>query len=120
MVGLPHPTPGPGQQWPPWPVETHKEAPADERVPGAGRGPPQAARHQRACLRAQEDRPPRQVRPATVLFARVKLERMADPAVERPAVAEATLEVSGHPLRAHAAAEELEEAVDLLEDRLRQ
>jgi ribosome-associated translation inhibitor RaiA len=45
---------------------------------------------------------------------------MADPAVERPAVAEATLEVSGHPLRAHAAAGQLEEAVDLLEDRLRQ
>jgi ribosome-associated translation inhibitor RaiA len=44
---------------------------------------------------------------------------MADPAVERPAVAEATLEVNGHPLRAHAAADHLEEAVDLLEDRLR-
>jgi len=58
--------------------------------------------------------------PRPVLFARVKLERMADPAVERPAVAEATLEVSGHPLRAHAAAGQLEEAVDLLEDRLRQ
>jgi ribosome-associated translation inhibitor RaiA len=58
--------------------------------------------------------------PRPVLFARIKLERMADPAVERPAVAEATLEVSGHLLRAHAAAGRLEEAVDLLEDRLRQ
>lgn len=59
--------------------------------------------------------------PRPVLFARVELQRLADPAVRRPALAEATLLLRGHRLRAHAhaAASDLQEAVDQLQDRLR-
>ncbi len=54
-----------------------------------------------------------------VLFAHVVLQRAADPARERPAMAEATLDVNGTPVRAHVAAEHMWEAIDLLEERLR-
>jgi hypothetical protein len=54
-----------------------------------------------------------------VLFARVKLGLSTDPAVERPASAQATLDVDGTVVRAHVAAHEMSEAVDLLERRLR-
>ncbi len=54
-----------------------------------------------------------------VLYARVKLTHMANPAVERPtAIAQAILDVNGRPLRAHVAATAVIEAVDLLQDRL--
>ncbi|MFF4137301.1 HPF/RaiA family ribosome-associated protein [Streptomyces mirabilis] len=53
-----------------------------------------------------------------VLYARVKLTHMANPAVERPAIAQANLDVNGRPLRAHVAATAVIEAVDLLQDRL--
>ena len=54
-----------------------------------------------------------------VLHARVTLHLHGDPAVERPAVAKASLEVGGRPVRAHVAAEQMVEAIDLLERRLR-
>jgi ribosomal subunit interface protein len=54
-----------------------------------------------------------------ILFAQVKLTLEPNPARERPARAEASLDLNGHPVRAHVAAGQLEEAVDLLEVRLR-
>lgn len=59
------------------------------------------------------------IAPRRVLHARVVLEQLDDPALERPAVAKATLDVSGRIVRAHVAAAEMTEAVDLLADRLR-
>jgi RNA polymerase-binding transcription factor DksA len=56
---------------------------------------------------------------APVLHARVKLDTAPDPAVERPALAEAAVDVNGRLVRAHVAAHTLHEAVDLLEPRLR-
>ncbi len=56
---------------------------------------------------------------APVLFARVKLAWEPDPAQPRPARAEVLLDVNGEPLRVHAAAHEMTEAVDVLADRLR-
>ncbi|GHJ33830.1 hypothetical protein TPA0910_82630 [Streptomyces hygroscopicus subsp. sporocinereus] len=53
-----------------------------------------------------------------VLFARVRLTHMANPAMERPALAQANLDVGGRPVRAHVAATTVTEAVDLLQDRL--
>ena len=53
-----------------------------------------------------------------VLFARVKLTIESDPARSRPALAEATLDVNGDVVRAHVAAHEITEAIDLLERRL--
>lgn len=55
---------------------------------------------------------------APILFVEVKLDLEANPAVERPARAEAVLDVNGDPVRAHVAAHDLPEAIDLLEDRL--
>jgi hypothetical protein len=54
-----------------------------------------------------------------VLHGRVTLRVHADPAVERPAIAKAALDVGGRPVRAHVAAEQMVEAIDLLERRLR-
>jgi ribosome-associated translation inhibitor RaiA len=54
-----------------------------------------------------------------VLEVRVKLAVAPDPAVERPALAEAALDVNGHLVRAQVAARTTHEAVDLLQDRLR-
>lgn len=54
-----------------------------------------------------------------VLFARVKLAVEADPARARPARAEAMLDVNGEPVRARAEARTMPEAVDRLEQRLR-
>jgi ribosome-associated translation inhibitor RaiA len=54
-----------------------------------------------------------------VLFARVKLAFEPDPARLRPARAEAMLDLNGEPLRAHATARTMAEAVDGLEHRLR-
>lgn len=53
-----------------------------------------------------------------VLSARVRLTHAGDPAVERPALAQAVLDLDGHLLRAHTAARTMHEAIDLLEDRL--
>ena len=57
--------------------------------------------------------------PRPVLFARVILREETNPSVERRAVAEASLDVSGRLVRAQVAARRMREAVDLLEDRLR-
>ncbi|MGZ4393593.1 MAG: ribosome hibernation promotion factor [Gaiellaceae bacterium] len=57
--------------------------------------------------------------PRPVLHARIVLRVQPDPALERPAIAKASLDVSGRPVRAHVAAEHMIEAIDLLERRLR-
>jgi ribosome-associated translation inhibitor RaiA len=54
-----------------------------------------------------------------VLFARVKLTKLPDPAVERPMVAQANLDVDGRVVRAQVAAATAREAIDRLEARLR-
>lgn len=53
-----------------------------------------------------------------ILWAQVRLTVEPNPARDRPAVAEATLGVNGTPVRAQVAARDLDEAVDLLEERL--
>jgi len=57
--------------------------------------------------------------PGRVLFVRVKLALAADPAVDRPATVQATIDAGGRIIRAQAAARTLREATDLLHDRLR-
>ncbi|WP_204079496.1 sigma 54 modulation/S30EA ribosomal C-terminal domain-containing protein [Mycobacterium riyadhense] len=54
-----------------------------------------------------------------VLHARVKLTRHRDPALQRPVVAQANLDVDGRLVRAQAQAETAREAVDVLAARLR-
>ncbi|MBG0815587.1 hypothetical protein [Planomonospora sp. ID82291] len=54
-----------------------------------------------------------------VLFARVRLGLACDPALARPASAQALLEVNGRPVRAHAEARTVHDAIALLTDRLR-
>jgi ribosome-associated translation inhibitor RaiA len=83
------------------------------RTDGLGRGARDYARSKITHLARYSPRP--------VLFARVELQRLPDPAVRQPALAEATLLLRGHRLRAHAhaAAGDLQEAVDQLQDRLR-
>ncbi|OBG61809.1 HPF/RaiA family ribosome-associated protein [Mycobacterium sp. E735] len=54
-----------------------------------------------------------------VLHARVRLTRHRDPAVQRPVVAQANLDVDGRPVRAQVQADTAWEAVDLLAARLR-
>ncbi|PZH10800.1 hypothetical protein C1I97_13540 [Streptomyces sp. NTH33] len=82
-------------------VETHGQMP-----PGAG----EYAREKVGALTGRTREP--------VLFARVKLTHMANPAVERPAIAQADLDVNGRQVRAHVAARTMTEAVDLLQNRL--
>ena len=53
-----------------------------------------------------------------VLFARIKLNVEPDPARDRPAIVQAFLDVNGKPVRAHTAAHDLREAIDLVEERL--
>ncbi|MGE5292971.1 MAG: sigma 54 modulation/S30EA ribosomal C-terminal domain-containing protein [Micromonosporaceae bacterium] len=57
--------------------------------------------------------------PEPVLFARVKLTMAADPAVERPAIAESNLDLNGRLIRAQAVAGTMREAVEHMSDRLR-
>lgn len=54
-----------------------------------------------------------------ILFAQVKLTLESKPSLERPALAECTLDVNGQPVRAHVAGHDMLEAIDLLDDRLR-
>jgi hypothetical protein len=54
-----------------------------------------------------------------ILHARVRLTRMPDPAVARPAIAQANLDVNGRLVRAQAVAVTEREAIDLLQERLR-
>lgn len=54
-----------------------------------------------------------------VLFVRVKLTMAADPAVERPAIAQVNLDLNGRLIRAQADAESMRGAIDRLSDRLK-
>jgi len=54
-----------------------------------------------------------------VLFARVKLAMNADPAVERPAIAQVSVDLNGQLIRARAAGSTMREAVGHACDRLR-
>jgi ribosome-associated translation inhibitor RaiA len=54
-----------------------------------------------------------------VLFVRVKLTVSADPAVERPAIAQVNLDLNGRLIRAQADAESMREAIDRLSSRLK-
>ena len=62
----------------------------------------------------------RRYAPEPVLFAKVRLAVAADPAVARPALAQASLDVNGRIVRAQVAAETLRAATDRLHDRLRE
>lgn len=53
-----------------------------------------------------------------ILHIRVRLTEAGDPAVSRPAIAQANLDLNGRLLRAHVAAPTMREAIDLLHDRL--
>jgi ribosomal subunit interface protein len=53
-----------------------------------------------------------------VLYCEVELDYAPDPARERPALVEATVDVNGQPVRAHVAAGEIMEAIDLMVERL--
>lgn len=55
-----------------------------------------------------------------ILHVRIKLTVSRDPALSRPALAQANVDVNGRLLRGHIAAPTLREAVDLLQGRLRQ
>jgi ribosome-associated translation inhibitor RaiA len=55
-----------------------------------------------------------------VLHARVRVTHHADPAVERPVTAQVNIDVNGRLVRARVRAQSDREAIDLLEDRLRQ
>lgn len=57
---------------------------------------------------------------APILYAKVRITRHHDPAVERPVIAQANLDVNGRLVRAQVSAETATEAIDLLHDRLRQ
>ncbi|MFC8245907.1 sigma 54 modulation/S30EA ribosomal C-terminal domain-containing protein [Streptomyces chartreusis] len=91
---------------------TPQEAP-EVQVETSGRLPPHAAGYARDKVRAVlgQAREP-------VLFARVRLARTANPAVERPVTAQANVDVNGRPARAHVAGQTATAAVDLLQDRL--
>lgn len=54
-----------------------------------------------------------------VLSARVRISRHPDPAIAEPCVARACLDLNGRPVRAHAAAPTVKQAVDRVRDRLR-
>jgi ribosome-associated translation inhibitor RaiA len=54
-----------------------------------------------------------------ILFVRVTLILEPDPARERPAIAQAVLDVNGRPVRAHVASRDMREAINHLEERLR-
>jgi ribosomal subunit interface protein len=54
-----------------------------------------------------------------ILYVQVKLTLAGNPSRERPALAEASFDVNGRQIRAHVAAHDFTEAVDLLVDRLR-
>jgi ribosome-associated translation inhibitor RaiA len=56
--------------------------------------------------------------PEPVLFVRVKLTQAPDPARERPAHAQVTVDINGDLIRAHVAAPSMTEAVDLVRARL--
>lgn len=54
-----------------------------------------------------------------VLYSRVTLATLADPALPRPALASIRVDFNGRPINAHAAAPTVPEAISLAGDRLR-
>lgn len=54
-----------------------------------------------------------------VLHASIRLRQAADPAQARPAKARATIDLNGEPLRSHASGATMSEAIDRLDQRLR-
>jgi ribosomal subunit interface protein len=56
--------------------------------------------------------------PGPILDVSIRLRHEADPARERPAVVEASLDIDGRPVRSQVAAPTMREAIDLLESRL--
>jgi len=56
--------------------------------------------------------------PEPVLFARVKLSVATDPAVQRPALAQANIDLNGRPIRAQATGRTMREAIERTCDRL--
>ena len=54
-----------------------------------------------------------------ILFTRVTLSYAGDPSVERRALARVNMDWNGRPIRAHAASETMREAIDSLQERLR-
>ncbi|MGR3938860.1 ribosome hibernation promotion factor [Streptomyces sp. BRA346] len=87
--------------------------PLEIQVESRGQIPPGAVEYAREKVAALIGRTR-----GPVLFARVKLTHMANPAMKRPALAQANLDVNGRPARAHVAAVTVPEAIDLLQDRL--
>ena len=87
----------------------------DVQVEAAGRLPSGSAEYARRKIEHVLRRISR-----PVLFARVRLSTMADPAVSRPAIVQVNLDVDGRLIRAHVAAQTVREAVDLVEERLRE
>lgn len=53
-----------------------------------------------------------------VLYARIRLDRIANPAASRPVTARAEIDLNGRVVHAEASADTPYEAVDLLQDRL--
>jgi ribosome-associated translation inhibitor RaiA len=53
-----------------------------------------------------------------VWFTRMKLTQARNPSMERPALAEITVDIEGEVVRAHVAASQIREAIDLLRSRL--
>lgn len=56
--------------------------------------------------------------PRPILFCRVELEQVTNPAADRPSRAKGTIDVSGRIVRAQVAADDMAEAIDKLEARL--
>ncbi|MDH2387907.1 sigma 54 modulation/S30EA ribosomal C-terminal domain-containing protein [Streptomyces sp. HNM0663] len=85
----------------------------DVQVEKRGRVSSGEIAYARDKVRAVLDRAPK-----PVLFARVRVTRRANPAMDRPVIAQANLDVNGKPARAHVAGGSATEAADLLQDRL--
>ena len=83
-------------------IITHGDVPAEARA--------DAERKIRALLRHAH---------GPILHARVRLDRLADPAVPKPVTVQVNLDVNGRLVRAQAAAPSAHEAIDMVQDRLR-
>jgi len=99
---------GAAVSWPGAPAATEVSVQARGDIPAGAR-----ADLERTLVRVAE------LSPRPVLHARGVLERLADPALERPIVASASLDLGAHTVRAHAEAASPADAIDLLETRLR-
>lgn len=89
------------------------QAPPEVQVQVRGHVRPDLVDYARTKVLALAD----QVR-EPILFAKVKLSQAANPAVPRPAMAQANLDVNGRPARVYVAAKTMPEAVDAMQARL--